>query len=139
MTDINNIHTTLLLVFFSFAESLQLNRVCPWIDAVQVLLKVFTAHQHCTLSHRHLSMTYVKLSHSMAGEFINRHEPCKNHDKKHHPVGPARKEVLHWMEGTFSLLQHLHVAGCRLSQSRGAGCTPMSTICLRTSKPAMIS
>lgn len=68
-------HTTFLLFLFCFAESLQFNRVCLWINAVQVLLLVSTVHQHCTLSHWHLGMTYVKLSPSMAGEFISRYEP----------------------------------------------------------------
>lgn len=83
----------------ALAESLQLNRVCLWIDAGQVLLKVSAVQQHCTLSHWHLSVTYVKLSPSMAGDFINRYEPWKNNYKKHHAVGLAQKEVLEGLKG----------------------------------------
>ena len=74
---INNVHPAFLLVFFCFGESLQLNRVCLGIGAMQVLLRV-SVHQHCTLSHWHLSTSYFKMSPGMANEFINSREPCKN-------------------------------------------------------------
>lgn len=82
-------------------------------DAVQVLLKVSAVPQHCMLSHWHLSLTYVKLSPSMAGEFINRYEPWKNYYKKHHSVGLAQKEVLEGLKGV-SLCSSIFVC---LSQS----------------------
>lgn len=84
----NNIHPTFLLVFFCFAESRQLKRVCLGMGAVQVLMSV---HRHCTLSHWHLSTGYFKMSTSMAGKFINRHEPCKKLYNSASPCGPSPK------------------------------------------------
>lgn len=78
----------------------------------------YTSTAHCPTG----TSAYVKLSPSMAGEFINRCEPWKNLQKAS-ACGPGPKGSIWRIEGSFSLLQHLHVPGvtdCHRAEGREA-------------------
>lgn len=104
---VNNIHPTFLLVFFCFAESRQLKRVCLGMGAVQVLLRIcpYASTARC-LAGTSAQVTSKCLPVWQANSSIDMNL-AKSFTTLPHLVGPAQKEGLDWFERSFSLLQHL--------------------------------